>query len=731
MLFRLFFTALLSLGASSAWADLSVTVQSLGEAVLGQDLAQANSRPGPWVSQAFVADILPRHSYTLHVRSKLDEGSHPVFLKPYFVLDTGETVTTATLQAHDLSNTAQDLCGIVAPLGTSQLRYALAGSDSSVSWWRDLQLIDEGLFFDGVSQPTVAGGISFTADRLWVGRDEYFDFQILMGEQRPGIFARNGSELDKQTVVRLGAGHGLVRVNGDAEALRLTWDGCAAGDNAAAMGLMVQAQPQDVWILPFNEGLRVPVSIAKRLNAPELPVRSGHFMSLPLLALQRGEGVLLIINETPDDSTLRFWPDVAQAGFRWLPIKGSWGEARSLRLQWIPRGGVNAVAQAYRRYVDGHGSVLTLGEKATRIPGLASLAGALDLHYFKNASWWARDEEPMDAAKALRQAGLDRVLWSQAASISGVQAVRSLGFLAGRYENFQDTYAPETALQWMNTEGWPAQLVLTEAGQSLRGWAAKDGQRIIYAGVRNSEEALRNVRDWLLQQPRPYDAIFFDTTTASGPVEDWSHEHPLTRTRDLSFKTRQLEAASLEHRLITGSESGHDGDALNAVHYFEGMLSPWPGRFDDAGYDLVTRKPASQGMLDFNLAPAQRIPLFELVYHDSVVNYPYWGDASNRLPEHWRFRDLLSCLYGQPEIWVMDGKLWDEQRAQAAKSYATWSPVVRHLFGQKMLGWKAVDAEAQVQETRWQDGSTVRVDFAQGTLSLEGPVAGAAGGSPR
>ena len=721
MFVRLALAVVLGFSASAARADLSVTVQSLGEAVLGQDLSQATNHQGAWVSQAFSTDVLPRHSYTLRVRSQLDEGSHPVFLRPYFVLDTGETITTATLQARDLSNTAQELCGIVAPLGASRLSYALAGSDSSVSWWRDLQLTDEGLIFDGLSQPTYAGGISFTAGRLWVANDSYFDLNILLGERRAGAFAPNGSELAKHTVVRLGSGHGLVRVDGDAEAMRMTWDGCAAGDGAAPMGLMIGAQPQDAWILPFNEGLRIPVNMARRIGGQELSVRGGHAMSLPLLALQRGEGILLIINETPDDATLRFWPDVDQAGFRWLPIKGSWGQARTLRLQWIPQGGVNAAAAAFRRYVDGRSPVLSLAEKAARIPALALLSGALDLHYFKRASWWSREEEPMEAAKALQKAGLDRVLWSQGASISGVQAVRSLGYLAGRYENFQDTYAPETALQWMNTEGWPDQLVLTEAGQSMHGWAAKDGQRVIYAGVRNSEEALRNVRDWLAQQLRPYDAIFFDTTTASAPVEDWSHEHPLTRTRDLAFKQRQLEAASLEHRLITGSESGHDG-AINAVHYFEGMLSPWPGRFDDAGYDLVTRKPASQGMLDFNLAPAQRIPLFELVYHDSVVNYPYWGDASNRLPEHWRFRDLLSCLYGQPEIWVMDGELWNEQKAQAVKSYATWSPVVRHLFGQKMLSWNAVDAVAQVQETHWQDGSTVRVDFKQASLVLEGPV---------
>ena len=709
-----------------AWADAElVSVHSFGEPIFGQDLDQANGSAGAWQSQVFRADVLPRHSYTLSAVSRLDPGSTVVVLQAYFVTDLGVTVTVAPLEAHAATPTAQVLSGIVAPLGASELHYVLKGEGSSVSWWKYLRVVDDGLIHDGIVAPFEAGGLSFTAQRLWVGEQNFFDVIIPRSGDAPQNAGFAGSRLGTETVYRLGQGHGLVHVSGDPEALRLTWDACDASRGATSMGLLLQAQPGDAWILPFNEGLRVPIGAAEVLGEQDLAVRSGHFISLPLLGIQRGDGVLLLINETPDDSNLRFWPHKAQAGFRWLSSKGSWSYPRSLRLQWIPHGGVSAMAAAYRRYAESVGSLNTLAEKSTQIPGLAKLAGALDLHYFKRASYWSRLDEPADAVQALLHAGLDRVLWSQAASLAGVMNLSSLGYLPGRYENFQDAYPPETALQWMNTEGWPQQLVLTEAGTNLRGWAAKNGQQVIYAGVRNSEEALRNIRDWVGRQSLPYQAVFFDTTTASSPLEDWSTWHPLVRGQDLDFKRRQLEVGSLEHRLITGSESGHDG-AINAVHYFEGMLSPWCGRFDDAGYDLVTRKPATQAMLDFNVSAKYRVPLFELAYHDCVVNYPYWGDASNRLPEHWRFRDLLSCLYGQPQLWVMDDELWAEQKDQAAKSYATWSPVVRHLFGQKLKTWQALDEGGQRQETRWEDGSVVRVDFAKARLELEGPVAEAA-----
>jgi hypothetical protein len=62
------------------------------------------------------------------------------------------------------------------------------------------------------------------------------------------------------------------------------------------------------------------------------------------------------------------------------------------------------------------------------------------------------------------------------------------------------------------------------------------------------------------------------------------------------------------------------------------------------------------------------------------------------------------------------------EKAQAAKSYATWSPVVRHLFGQKMTDWKALDAHGNVQETHWEDGSVIRVDFLKDRFELKGPV---------
>lgn len=718
------FLALACAGALQA-DPLIVPVSTFGGLTLGQDLQLAVGETGPWETQRVTVPVQPGHCYTLTVRAKLDQGSKSVTLQPYFVASDGSITLIEPLQARAHFEVEQRLHGIVAPPFAWKLGYYLKGEDPSIAWWRSLKLQDEGFMVPGPYEPAKTKDLAFAFDRLRVGprgAEDLIDINVPVVDAVLG--QRLASEvLNFDSVYQLGNGAGLLKVSADEAAVHLEWQGCGAGENAAAMGLFLKAKPTDTWILPYNGGLRVPVSQAQALgNLSDAAARSGHYLSLPFIALQRGDGFLLLINETPADASFRFWIDEASAGYRWLPTLGSWGAPRRIRLSWVASGGVAAVAQEYRRWAETQEPVRTLSQKVNRVPAVADLAGAVNIHYFKRAIYWSNDPAPGPVALAMKQAGLERVLWSQKASVDGVDDLKHYGFLPGRYEDFQDVYQPETALYGMNTEGWPEQIVLTEAGTSLRGWAYKEGKRTIFAGVRNALAGLESVQSWLAKPAQAYKAVFLDTTTASAPIEDWSLSHPLTRSQDLAAKDRQLAEASDVRRLVTGSESGHDG-ALNEVHYFEGMKSPWVGRFDDAGYDLVSHEPATAGMLTFNVSAKYRLPLFELAYHDCIVDYEYWGDSANRNPEFWRFRDLLSCLYGQPELWVLDAELWHDQKDQCVKSYQTWSPVVRHLFGQKMLDWQVLDASGQVQETHWEDGSVVRVDFAKDRLTLKGPVA--------
>jgi hypothetical protein len=167
---------------------------------------------------------------------------------------------------------------------------------------------------------------------------------------------------------------------------------------------------------------------------------------------------------------------------------------------------------------------------------------------------------------------------------------------------------------------------------------------------------------------------------------------------------------SREMKLVTGSETGIDW-AVPALHYFEGMMSLGDYRLPDAGYDLWSAKKPTEGFLRFQVGPYYRIPLFELVYHDCVASFPYWGDASNRLAEWWEVRDLFSALYGTGPLWIVDHARWKRDREQFVRSYRRATEVAARTGLFEMLEHRFLTADHMVQYTGFADGTRVWVNF--------------------
>ena len=201
-----------------------------------------------------------------------------------------------------------------------------------------------------------------------------------------------------------------------------------------------------------------------------------------------------------------------------------------------------------------------------------------------------------------------------------------------------------------------------------------------------------------------------DTTTASPLREDYNPAHPLSRGDDRTWKMKHLDALSSEFKMVTGSETGVDM-AVPYVHYFEGMMSLGEFRLPDAGYDLFSYKKPDENFLRFQTGCFYRIPLFELVYHDCVVSYGYWGDSHNRVPEVWDERDLFSALYAVPPIFVTDRARWTKDKARYVQSYKVATESAFLVKGAEMLTHQFLNEDHSLQTTTFGDGTVVYVNF--------------------
>jgi hypothetical protein len=224
----------------------------------------------------------------------------------------------------------------------------------------------------------------------------------------------------------------------------------------------------------------------------------------------------------------------------------------------------------------------------------------------------------------------------------------------------------------------------------------------------------------------PYNTRFLDVTPAEGPIECFSTAHPTTRATDIANRQALCRYVSEELGLVTGGEHGRYWSAP-FLHYHEGMMGggfySWP-----AGYlmDPKDRSEISQEYLDYGINPANRAPLFELVFHDCVVNYWYWGACNDYLhqvmPELTDRMTAMNILYGTPPMmWAHNhGLRWQvpEERELMLTIYRNVCKLHEVIGMQEMVSHAFLTPDRLVQQTEFADGTTCTVNFGKTPFDL-------------
>jgi hypothetical protein len=126
---------------------------------------------------------------------------------------------------------------------------------------------------------------------------------------------------------------------------------------------------------------------------------------------------------------------------------------------------------------------------------------------------------------------------------------------------------------------------------------------------------------------------------------------------------------------------------------------------------MIQYKPPTEPFLKFQIGPQYRLPLWELVYHDSVVAHWYWGDYNNKAPEVWDQRDLWNALYGTVPMWMFTAETLDAKFERFMQSYRTTCPFADRVSRDEMLSHEWLTDDHTVQQTTWSSGVRMVVNF--------------------
>lgn len=493
-------------------------------------------------------------------------------------------------------------------------------------------------------------------------------------------------------------------------------------------GALLTAAGQDL-VLPVNEGVAFPVDDPVP-PAGRFHLHGGHGLCMPWYGAMDAAGAgWMAIVDTPDDAEVDLprLGGLLRAAPVWLPSRQAFAGERSLRYVLLDGGGHVAMAKRYRRHAAGSGLLRTLADKRIAVPAVDLLVGAVN-------TWCWDDGAAAAICREMREAGIQRILWSDALPPAAIRELNAMDVLTSRYDIYQDTMDPAqyprlryTHPDWTTAAWARGDIQLERDGRPVRGWEieAKEGP-MVPCGVLCDRQAPPYARERIAAElaDHPYRCRFIDTTTASPWRECWDPRHPMTRSDSRRSRVDLLRVVSGEFGLVCGSETGHDA-AVPAVHYFEGMLSLGPWRVPDSGRAMMRRwDEVPADVATFQTGHRYRLPLWELVYHDCVVAHWYWGDYSDKLPALWDRRDLWNALYGTMPMFMFDRARWNADRARYARSYAATAAVARATGYSEMTAHAWLTADRAVQRSAFANGVTVTVNFG------ERPWSDAAGAIP-
>ncbi|MDQ0651329.1 glycoside hydrolase [Pseudomonas cedrina] len=337
--------------------------------------------------------------------------------------------------------------------------------------------------------------------------------------------------------------------------------------------------------------------------------------------------------------------------------------------------------------------------------------------------------------QSLRDSGLPRLLltlgegwegglWHPEAIRAGVEA----GYLMAPYDSY------ETALSATENPDWTTAHLGARAYRDcaivLKGGKLKTGfqQSGHYTDPR-CVRPLLEARVKAVQAGAGFNAWFLDAYATSMVFDSYRDGARMTQAQNAEGNIDACRWLNTVRQLPTGSE---DGNAVTAqgILFAHGMQTPVIGWGDQAmtkdkqsPYYVGIWYPPEQPAVFFKPAPlkepfrtvhvepSMRLPLYQAVFHGSVITTHHWLFDSLKLSNVQAENELMQLLYNVPPLYHLSAATLKQRLPLIQRQDAFFRPLHQRLATQEMTGFRWLTADRLVQETTFADGTRLVANF--------------------
>ena len=305
-----------------------------------------------------------------------------------------------------------------------------------------------------------------------------------------------------------------------------------------------------------------------------------------------------------------------------------------------------------------------------------------------------------------------------------------MGYLFGTYDSYHSIHDP--ALLGTD-ETWPtAQFdqrlydtgrILRRDGTPLGGFKGIGGKLSPLAARQYLEKRVRRNMENV-----PYSYYFVDCDAYGEVYDDYSPDHRAGQADDARARADRMRWIGETFKVPVGSEGGCHLFA-EVIHVSEGIFGPLFGWGDpdmkdrDSKYFLgryypadgpkifVKQVPMKEQYQFFYYDPRFRLPLYEIVYHDSVVTTNHWQNGSLKFDNMIDTVQLTELLYMVPPLYHMNLDEFAKHRQTMQRHYAFFSPLHREFGFSQMTDFNWLSGDRLLQRTVFDDKIELVANF--------------------
>jgi Glycosyl hydrolases related to GH101 family, GH129 len=395
----------------------------------------------------------------------------------------------------------------------------------------------------------------------------------------------------------------------------------------------------------------------------------------------------------------------------------------------------------YRQWLIDHGEYVSFGQKINQNPAVARLLGAIHAYLYG-------DGRTPDFLAQLKKLGIDRC-WlgydqdprqGKFHVDSGyIAEAEKLGYLIGPYDTFENIQNPQSAddsASVWNQTLWETGCVIDRQGRKMKGFGGR-GCELSSEALALAEPQMHYIEKRVRAHARPgINSYFLDSDAFGELFDDYSERHPMTLRQDRQNRLTRMRYIGESEKLVLGSEGGVGWAApvIAFAHGTEAVSNDllwalqrertvfggwWPPERPAIFFKPVAVSP------EFRTArfdPVYRLPLYQAVFHSSLISTDRWEESLTKYPELVQTRELLELLYDVPSMWSFDLRELRNDEEILPPLYRFFSPMHRRVGGKPLSDFEWLTGDREVQRTRFGNELELTANFGRNPYQSVPPM---------